>query len=285
MRAARPDRRACRQRGAPHDSVRRSQGAVPAHQARNRRRRRARARDRPVRARRRSRGLRARVRRRTAAPRAASPSTPGTSALHLALLAAGVGPGDEVDHRPVHVRRHRRRRSATPAPRRCSSTSIPATFTMDVTRIEAAITPRTKAILPVHLYGQPADMDPILEIAAPPRPGRDRRRLPGARRALQGPAGRRARRRSAASASIRARTWAPTARAARSRPTARTSRERSACCATGAQEKKYHHVLKGYNYRMEGLQGAILRVKLRRLPEWTERPQGQRRRVRPPARR
>ena len=48
------------------------------------------------------------------------------------------------------------------------------------------------------------------------------------------------------------------------------ARNGSGCCATGAQEKKYHHVLKGFNYRMEGMQGGILRVKLRHLEKWTE---------------
>ena len=88
----------------------------------------------------------------------------GTSALHLALLAAGVGTGDEVitvsctfvatvaaiDYtgaRPVFV-------------------DVEAdTLNMDVSQVEAAITDRTKAILPVHLHGQPADLDPILDIA------------------------------------------------------------------------------------------------------------------------
>ena len=88
----------------------------------------------------------------------------GTSALHLALLAAGIGPGDEVITVPFTF-------VATVAAIHYSGAKTvfvdidPRSFTMDVKAIEAAITPRTKAILPVHLYGQPADMDPILEIA------------------------------------------------------------------------------------------------------------------------
>src|SRR5260370_7790905 len=93
-------------------------------------------------------------------------SNSGTSALHLALLAAGIGPGDEVitvpftfvatagaiyyaGAKPVYVDIH------------------PVSFTMDPTLIEAAITERTKAIIPVHLYGHPAAMDPYLELAPP----------------------------------------------------------------------------------------------------------------------
>src|ERR1039457_439922 len=86
----------------------------------------------------------------------------GTSALHLALLAAGIGPGDEV--------------VTTPFTFVASAATIvytgdrpvfvdidPASFNIDVNRIEAAITPRTKAILPVHLFGQMADMGAIMD--------------------------------------------------------------------------------------------------------------------------
>src|SRR6267142_6645332 len=88
----------------------------------------------------------------------------GTSALHLALLAAGLGPGDEVitvsftfvaTVAAIHYV------GAIPV----FVDIDPRSYTIDVSQIEQAVTKRTKAIMPVHLYGQPADMDPILEIA------------------------------------------------------------------------------------------------------------------------
>ena len=89
----------------------------------------------------------------------------GTSALHLALIAAGVGPGDEVITTPFTFV------DTVAAIGYVGARAVfididPATFTIDVNQLEGAITSRTKAIIPVHLYGQPADMDPILEIAA-----------------------------------------------------------------------------------------------------------------------
>src|ERR1017187_5957962 len=88
----------------------------------------------------------------------------GTSALHLALLAAGVGPGDEVITVPFTFV------ASVAAVAYTGAHAVlvdidPQSFTLDPAAIEAAITTRTKAILPVHLYGQPADMDPIMEVA------------------------------------------------------------------------------------------------------------------------
>src|SRR3982074_544885 len=88
----------------------------------------------------------------------------GTSALHLALLALGIGPGDEVITTPFTF-------VATVAAIGYSGATPgyvdidPVSYNLDPARLDAAITPKTKVIMPVHLYGQPADMDPILEIA------------------------------------------------------------------------------------------------------------------------
>jgi dTDP-4-amino-4,6-dideoxygalactose transaminase len=192
----------------------------------------------------------------------------GTSALHLALLAAGVGPGDEVITVPFTF-------VATVATIvYAGATPIlvdvePRTLTMDPEAFAAAITPRTKAVVPVHLYGQPADMDPILEIAR-------RHNLVVIEDAAQAHGADYRGRRCGSLGDMAAFSFYPgknlgaygeggavvTSDPALTR-TLRMLRDWGA-------EKKYEHRLKGYNYRMEGLQGAILRVKLRHLDAWTE---------------
>ena len=88
----------------------------------------------------------------------------GTSALHLALLAAGIGRGDEVITVPFTFVATVSAIDYTGA-KPVFVDIDPQTFTMDAARLTAAITKKTKAIIPVHLYGQCADMDPILDIA------------------------------------------------------------------------------------------------------------------------
>jgi dTDP-4-amino-4,6-dideoxygalactose transaminase len=89
----------------------------------------------------------------------------GLDALHLSLRAMGVGPGDEV------IVPSNTYIATWLAVTQCGATPVPvepveATYNLDPAAVEAAITPRTRVILPVHLYGQPADMDPILAAAA-----------------------------------------------------------------------------------------------------------------------
>ncbi len=192
----------------------------------------------------------------------------GTSALHLALLAANVGPGDEVITVPFTF-------VATVAAIGYTGAKTvfvdidPRTYTMDPAGLEAAITSRTKAILPVHLYGQPADMDPILAIA-------EKHGLVVIEDAAQAHGAEYKSHRVGSLGDMGCFSFYPGKNlgaygeggmVVTSNPeflrTIRMLRDWGA-------EKKYQHVLKGYNYRLEGMQGAILRVKLRHLEAWTE---------------
>jgi dTDP-4-amino-4,6-dideoxygalactose transaminase len=192
----------------------------------------------------------------------------GTSALHLALLAAGIGPGDEVITVPFTF-------VATVAAIHYSGAKTvfvdidPRTFTMDVTAIEAAITPKTRAILPVHLYGQPADMDPILEIAK-------RHRLVVIEDAAQAHGAEYKGRRTGSMGDMGCFSFYPGKNLGAYGEGGMVTTDNPDYARTlrmlrdwGA-ERKYEHVLKGYNYRLEGIQGAVLRVKLRHLESWTE---------------
>ncbi|GJD16212.1 Glutamine--scyllo-inositol transaminase [Rivularia sp. IAM M-261] len=192
----------------------------------------------------------------------------GTSALHLALLAAGIGAGDEVITVPFTFV------ATTAAICYTGATPVfvdinPVSYTIDVTQIEKAITERTKAILPVHLYGQPADMEPIMEIAR-------RHGLTVIEDAAQAHGAEYKGRRVGSIGDIGCFSFYPGKNlgaygeggmAVTNNPeyihTMQMLRD-------WGQERRYHHVLKGYNYRMDGIQGAILRVKLRYIEAWTE---------------
>ena len=137
---------------------------------------------------RRARGALGRVHRRRATR---SRSATARSPLMCIFAGLGLGPGRRGHHRRPHVQRDGQRRSCTPARRRSSSTSSPTPTSSTPTRIEAAITPRTRAICPVHLFGLPADMDTITEHRRPPRPRRSSRTpaRPTARRSAAGGSG------------------------------------------------------------------------------------------------
>ena len=191
----------------------------------------------------------------------------GTSALHVALLLLDIQQGDEVittpctfvatswaisyvNARPVYV------------------DVDDATFNLDPKAVERAITPRTKAILPVHLYGHPADLDPLLKLCRI-------HNVPLVEDACQAHGAKYREKVVGTFGSISCFSFYPgknlgaygeggalvtnnTAFAAR----ARALREH------GSTQRYYHDEV-GFNYRMEGIQGAVLGVKLKYLDEWT----------------
>jgi dTDP-4-amino-4,6-dideoxygalactose transaminase len=192
----------------------------------------------------------------------------GTSALHLALLAAGIGPGDEVITVPFTFV------ATVSAIQYAGATPVlvdvdPHTLLMDVNQVAARITSRTRAIVPVHLYGQPVDMEALLRVA-------HQHGLVVIEDACQAHGAEVLGRRAGSLGDMGCFSFYPgknlgaygeggmvvTARPDLAR-TLRMLRDWGA-------ERKYQHELKGYNYRMDALQGAVLRVKLRHLERWTE---------------
>jgi dTDP-4-amino-4,6-dideoxygalactose transaminase len=192
----------------------------------------------------------------------------GTSALHLALLAAGVGRDDEVITVPFTFVATVAAIEYTGA-RPVFVDSEPVTWNLDPQEVARRITPRTKAIIPVHLYGQPADMDPILDVArkhglvviedACQAHGSEYRGggcgsmgelgcfsfYPGKNLGAYGEGGAVVTSDAAMAAKIRLlRAW--------------------------GEETRYEHKYRAFNYRMDGIQGAVLGVKLRYLDAWTE---------------
>ena len=192
----------------------------------------------------------------------------GTSALHLALLAAGIGPGDEVITVPFTFV------ATVAAIEYAGATPVfvdidPETYTMAPAAIERAITPRTRAIMPVHLYGHAADMDPILDIAT-------RRGLTVIEDAAQAHGAEYRGRRCGSMGAMGAFSFYPGKNlgaygeggaVVTSDP---VLAKKIRVMRSWGEERRYEHSVKGFNYRMDGIQGAILRVKLRYLERWTE---------------
>jgi dTDP-4-amino-4,6-dideoxygalactose transaminase len=193
----------------------------------------------------------------------------GTSALHLALLAAGVGAGDEVVTTANTFIATAEAISYTGA-RPIFADIDPATANIDPHRIEAAITPRTKAIIPVHLYGRPADLDAILKIGAS-------RGIPVIEDACQAHGARWRGRRVGGFGLASTFSFYPGKNlGAYGEGGALTTNDDKVAELTRVlrdhgQTRRYYHDRIGYNYRMDGFQGAVLRVKLRHLDEWTKR--------------
>lgn len=193
----------------------------------------------------------------------------GTSALHLALLALGIGPGDEVIAPAMTFIATASAIDYTRA-RPVLVDVDPGTCTMDPAKIEAAITPRTKAILPVHLYGQCADMDPILAIAR-------KHGLPIVEDCAQAHGAEYKGRRAGSLGVMGCFSFYPGKNLG-------AYGEGGAVVTNNPDYDKnirmlrdwgtatrYHHDLKGFNYRMEGIQGAVLGVKMKYIEGWTEK--------------
>lgn len=193
----------------------------------------------------------------------------GTSALHLALLACGIGQADEVittSHTFIATTEAISHVGARPV-----FVDIDlASYNIDPTKIEEVITPRTRAIIPIHLYGQPAEIGPILDIArkhglkviedAAQAHGAEYKgqRLgalgdagcfsfyPGKNLGAYGDAGMVVTNNEEIAKSVR-------------------------LLRNHGRREKYEHLIEGYGYRLDAIQAAILRVKLKHLDEWTEK--------------
>lgn len=191
----------------------------------------------------------------------------GTSALHLALRVAGVGPGDQVILPAISF-------VATAWPVvYLGATPIfcdidPSTYTLDVSKVEPLITDRTKAILPVHLYGQAADMAPLRELAC-------QHQIAVIEDAAQAHLSTYQEQMIGTISSLTCFSFYPgknlgaageggalVCKSAEDAALARMLRDHG-------QHQRYIHEVVGYNYRMDELQAAFLLAKLPHLPEWT----------------
>jgi dTDP-4-amino-4,6-dideoxygalactose transaminase len=191
----------------------------------------------------------------------------GTDALRLAMDALEIGPGDEVITTPftfIATANTISRAGATPV----FVDIDPRTFNLDPQRLEAAITPRTRAIVPVHLYGQPCEMEPLMTLAG-------RHHLAVIEDSAQAIGATYQKRPVCSFGDIGCLSFFPTKNlgaygdagmAVTSRP---EMAERLDVLRRHGGRVKYHHERIGYNSRLDELQAAILRVKLRHLEEWT----------------
>lgn len=193
----------------------------------------------------------------------------GLDALHLALRALDIGPGDEV------IVPSNTYIATWLAVSQCGATPVPVepderTYNIDPARIEAAITPRTKAIMPVHLYGQPADLDPILSIAR-------KHGLKLIEDAAQAHGARYKGKRIGAHGDVVAWSFYPGKNlGALGDGGAVTTNDpevadRIRILRNYGSRVKYVNEVQGYNSRLDPIQAAVLRVKLQVLDAWNER--------------
>jgi dTDP-4-amino-4,6-dideoxygalactose transaminase len=187
----------------------------------------------------------------------------GTDALWLALLAAGIGPGDEVITVPSTFM------ATAEAISYCGARPVfididEKTYTMNPEGLEKAVTPRTKAIIPVHLFGQVADMDPILEFARS-------RGLLVIEDAAQAHGAMYKGRKAGSLGDVGCFSFYPGknlgafGEAGAVVTNDSSLAEKIRVLRDHGQIRKYHHTMIGWNCRMDGIQGAVLSIKLRHL--------------------
>jgi dTDP-4-amino-4,6-dideoxygalactose transaminase len=190
----------------------------------------------------------------------------GTSALHVAMLLLNLKPGDEVITTPYTFV------ATSWAISYCGATPVyvdidDTTFNLDPKLVEKAITPRTKAILPVHLYGQACDLDPLLEICR-------KHNLALVEDAAQAHGAKYKGKKVGTFGEISCFSFYPTKNvgACGEGGALVTNNDAFAARAKSLREHgatvRYYHDEVGYNYRMEGIQGAVLGVKLKYLEKW-----------------
>ena len=194
----------------------------------------------------------------------------GTEALHLSLLALGIGAGDEV----ITVAN-----TAVPTVSAISETGASPvlvdikydTYTMDIARLETAITPKTKAIIPVHLYGNAVDMESLMKVAG-------KHHLAVVEDACQAHGAEYEGRKVGTIGTIGAFSFYPTKNLGGygdggmviTSDETLAGKMRQLRFYGMADKEKYLHVIKGINSRLDEMQAAILRVKLRHLDKWNE---------------
>lgn len=190
-------------------------------------------------------------------------------AMHLVLRAWNIGPGDEVivpSNTYIATWLAISHAGASPVP----VEPDPRTYNLDPALIEQAISPRTKAIMPVHLYGQPADMDPVMAVA-------EKHGLKVLEDAAQAQGARYKGRRVGALGHAAGHSFYPTKNlGAVGDAGAVTTNdpelaERIRTLRNYGSKKRYYNEVIGYNSRLDELQAALLRVKLRKLDEWNSR--------------
>lgn len=192
----------------------------------------------------------------------------GTAALHMGIAALGIGPGDEV------ITASNTFIATTEAITHAGAKTVLVdieddTLLIDPERVEAAITPKTKAIIPVHLYGQPADMDAIRDIASRHslKIVADAAQAHGA--AINGD-------RSAIHGDVTCYSFYPGKNlgaygdAGMVVTNDKKVADKAVMLSDHGRHGKYTHKIEGYNYRLDAIQAAVLDVKLRHLDQWTE---------------